>query len=547
MSNELNPEFAVVHGRAKSSYEHYDRKEDLQHQTHFCPGCGHGIVHKMIAQAIDLLGVQDRTIMVGPVGCAVFTYYYFDVGNVQAAHGRAPAVATAIKRSRPGSIVISYQGDGDLSAIGSAEILHAANRGENITVIFVNNAVYSMTGGQAAPTTLIGQKSTTTPNGRNAATEGYPLRVSELLSTLQAPVYIERVALGDNKQIAQAVRTIRRAVANQVKGLGFSLVEVLSPCPTIWRMTPVDAQHWVRDVMEKTFPLGVFCDRTAESIAAPGPQPDAPPPLQELPRILGVAEADLPEGNANAMTPGQNVDLEVRIAGFGGQGVLLLGEVLAEAGLDAGFEVSWLPSYGPEMRSGTSNCHVRLSNKPIDSPLVAAPNVLVAMNEPSLRKFDKSVRAGGWVIYNGDKFPADCVRDDVHVLAVPFTHFADELGDPRATNMLMLGALLEIAGVLPEVSVDSALRRLVKNPRWAELDNRAVSRGRCSTFSRSQRCEASAAARASANSSVFAPPAIGEATATSVSSALYNPCGLWNTVQRTCNLPHVHSEAFQSF
>ena len=178
------------------------------------------MVHKMLARAIDELGIQDRTILIGPVGCSVFTYYYFDVGNIQAAHGRAPAVATAVKRSRPESIVISYQGDGDLSAIGSAEILHAANRGENITVIFVNNAIYSMTGGQAAPTTLLGQKSTTTPEGRNAADEGYPLHMSELLATLEAPVYIERVGLGDNKQIAQATRAIKRAVENQVRGLG---------------------------------------------------------------------------------------------------------------------------------------------------------------------------------------------------------------------------------------------------------------------------------------------------------------------------------------
>jgi hypothetical protein len=163
----------------------------------------------MLARAIDELGIQDRTILVSPVGCSVFAYYYFDVGNVQAAHGRAPAVATGLKRSRPGSIVIGYQGDGDLSAIGSAEILHAANRGENITVIFVNNAIYSMTGGQYAPTTLLGQKSTTTPNGRNALNEGYPLHVSELLATLEAPVYIERVGLGDNKQIAQATRAVR--------------------------------------------------------------------------------------------------------------------------------------------------------------------------------------------------------------------------------------------------------------------------------------------------------------------------------------------------
>ena len=479
MSTESTAEYEVAQGRAASFYECYERKEDLQHQTHFCPGCGHGTVHKMIAKAIDDLGVQDRTIMVGPVGCGVFTYYYFDVGNVQSAHGRAPAVATAMKRSRPESIVISYQGDGDLSAIGSAEILHAANRGENITVFFVNNAVYSMTGGQAAPTTLLGMKSTTTPNGRSAATEGYPLHVSELLSTLRAPAYIERVALGDNKQIAQASRAIKRGLENQVRGLGFSLIEVLSPCPTIWKLTPVEAQHWVRDVMEKEFPLAVFCDRTKERALSADQRPVTPQPaLDELPRILGVAENDLPEGNAAALAGNKEIDLEVRIAGFGGQGVLLLGEVLAEAGLDAGLEVSWLPSYGPEMRSGTSNCHVRLSRQAIDSPLVTSPNVLVAMNEPSLRKFDKSVRAGGWVIYNGQEFPADCVRDGVHVLAFPFTELADELGNKRAANMVMLGALLEIAGVLPQASIDDALRRLVKNSRWVELDERALARGR---------------------------------------------------------------------
>ncbi len=476
MSDQAVAEYTVARGKAKSFYPRYERKGELQHQTHFCPGCGHGNIHKMLAAAIDELGVQDRTIMVGPVGCGVFTYYYFDVGNVQAAHGRAPAVATAMRRSLPESIVIGYQGDGDLSAIGSAEILHAANRGENITVIFVNNAIYSMTGGQAAPTTLLGQKSTTTPNGRSAATDGYPLHVSELLATLDAPVYIERVGLGDNKQIARASHAIKRAVENQVRGLGFSLIEILSPCPTIWKQTPVEAQHWVRDVMEKTFPLGVFCDRTKERTAAPAPQPA--PALADLPRILGVAEEDLPEGHAHALLPQLAVDLQVRIAGFGGQGVLLLGEVLAEAGLDAGLEVSWLPSYGPEMRSGTSNCHVRLSRESVDSPLVSAPNVLVAMNEPSLRKFDKSVRPGGWIIYNGDEFPADCRREGVHVLALPFTELADAMGDKRAANMVMLGAVLESAGVLPQVSVGAALRGLIRNPRWVELDERAIARGR---------------------------------------------------------------------
>ncbi|MGA3344200.1 MAG: 2-oxoacid:acceptor oxidoreductase family protein [Terracidiphilus sp.] len=477
MSNsETVQEYAVSHSKAKAFYERYERKAELQHQTHFCPGCGHGQVYKMLAKAIDELGIQNRTILVGPVGCGVFTYNYFDVGNISAAHGRAPAAATGAKRSRPESIVIGYQGDGDLAAIGSSEILHAANRGESVTMIFINNAVYSMTGGQSAPTTLLGQKSATTPEGRSAANEGYPLHICELLATLEAPVYIERVGLGDTKQIVQATRAIKRAVENQVRGLGFSLIEVLSPCPTIFKMTPVKAQLWVRDVMQKTFPLGVFCDRTKEPRLEQSHKPA--PPLDQIPQILGVDSESLPEGNPISVEKATDLDLRVRVAGFGGQGVLLLGEVLAEAGLDAGLEVSWLPSYGPEMRSGTSNCHVRLSRDVIDSPMVANPNVLVAMNEPSLRKFVKNVLAGGWILYNGEEFPADCNREGVHVLARPFTQIANELGDARAGNMVMLGALLEITGVLQDVNVDAALGRLVKNPRWTELNKRALARGR---------------------------------------------------------------------
>ena len=485
MSNELLSEYRVSHSRAKAFYDRYERKEDLKHATHYCPGCGHGTVHKMLAAAIDELGIKDRTILAGPVGCSVFTYHYFDVGNVQSAHGRAPAVATAMKRSRPGSVVIAYQGDGDLSAIGSAEILHAANRGENITVIFVNNAIYSMTGGQCAPTTLIGMKSTTTPKGRNAATEGYPLHVSELLSALEGPAYIERVGLGDNRQIARAARAIRKAVENQVNGLGFSLIEVLSPCPTIWKMNAVESQKWVKDVMEKTYPLGVFCDRTKEKGTQAADRQKmaagAAPELEELARILGVEDDERQQADGcceGGSFDSREIDLEVRIAGFGGQGVLLLGEVLAEAGLDAGLEVSWLPSYGPEMRSGTSNCHVRLSSEPIDSPLVARPHVLVAMNEPSLRKFDKSVRPGGWVVYNGNELPEDCRRADVNVLARPFLETADGLGDARACNMVMLGALLETANVLPKACVEAALRRLVRSARWVALDLKAIARGR---------------------------------------------------------------------
>ncbi len=461
----------VLHEKARAFYDAYERKAENRHQTHYCPGCGHGIVHKLIARAIDELGIQDRTIAVSPVGCGVFLYYYMDVGNVQAAHGRASAVASAIKRSRPEAIVLSYQGDGDLAAIGCAEIVHAANRGENISVFFLNNAIYGMTGGQMAPTTPIGDKSTTTPFGRDPHNEGYPLKMSELLATLQAPVYIERVALGNIKQVLAAGKSIRKAIENQVKGLGFSLIEILSPCPTIWKMKPLEAQKRVREQLVKFFPLGVYCDRTKQVEPRPAPKPAAP--LHDLPKILEIGQALPPVHPVHIAH-----DWRIRVAGFGGQGVLMLGEVLAEAGLELGLEVSWLPSYGPEMRSGTSNCHVRISTRTIDSPLVAHPNVLLALNEPSLHKFLPAVDPGGWVLYNSAELPASTeVRHDLNYLVLPYTKIADELGDARAGNMVMLGALLEATGLVAVEAVDQALVRVVKGAKWLELDRRALKRG----------------------------------------------------------------------
>jgi 2-oxoisovalerate ferredoxin oxidoreductase beta subunit len=465
--------YAPIYERAHSFCETFERKAELQHQTHYCPGCGHGIVSKLLARALDELGVQDRAVLVNPVGCSVFGYYYFDTGNIQAAHGRAPAVATGVKRSRPESIVVAYQGDGDLAAIGAAEILHAANRGEGITVIFVNNGIYGMTGGQMAPTTPIGKKSTTSPFGRNPFNDGFPLRVCEVLNSLEAPVFIERVSLGNNKQIMHAAKVIKRAVENQVKGLGFSFVEVLSPCPTIWKMQPVEAQKFVDTEMSATFGVANLRDRTAHAAV----RPEAPPPPSdgELFRILGL-EAD---SNAPAATvPQQELDLRIKVAGFGGQGVLMLGEVLAEAGLEAGYEVSWLPSYGPEMRSGTSNCTVRIGSHAIDSPLVSRPNILLALNEPSLRKFLPSVDEGATVLYNGTELPPGCSRPDVRLFALPFTQFADELGASKVANIVMLGALLEATAILEQDRVIGALRHLVKNSKFFDLDVAALARGR---------------------------------------------------------------------
>jgi 2-oxoisovalerate ferredoxin oxidoreductase beta subunit len=474
-------DFEVLHERAKCFYETFERKAELQHQTHYCPGCGHGITHKLIARAIDELGVQDRTVLVSPVGCSVFSFYYFDVGNVQVAHGRAPAAATAIKRSLPHGIVLSYQGDGDLAAIGTAEILHAANRGEPITVFFINNAIYGMTGGQVAPTTPLGKKTITTPFGRSIWNEGYPLHVSEVLATLEAPVYIERVALGNNKMIVRAGRAIKKAIENQIHGLGFSLIEILSPCPTIWKMQPQDAQAWVRDELTKIYPLSVFRDKTSEPQVAQASACEVLPVAQAL--ACEVAQASACETQPYSGTP---KDFRIKVAGFGGQGVLMLGEVIAEAGLQAGLSVSWIPSYGPEMRSGTSNCHVRISSQPIDSPLVSRPNVLMALNEPSLHKFLPTVEPGGWVLYNGESLPADANRQDVNFIVQPFTELGDRIGDARAGNIVMLGALLEASGLLEEKWIDGALQRLVKSERWLDLDRKALTLGRAIEPSRDE-------------------------------------------------------------
>ncbi|PLX16197.1 MAG: 2-oxoglutarate oxidoreductase [Candidatus Muiribacterium halophilum] len=243
----------------------YERPKCLKDRHfHYCPGCGHGVIHKLIAEIIDELGIQDRTVGVAPVGCAVFAYWYYDVDFSQAAHGRAPAVATGIKRAKPDSIVFSYQGDGDLAAIGTAEIIHAANRGENITVIFVNNAIYGMTGGQMAPTTLVGQKASTAPYGRNPENEGYPIKVCELLSTLRGTTYLERTAITTPGSIIQTKKAIKKAFQNQLDGKGFSLVEVLSQCPTNWGMKPTDGTKFIKEQMMPVFPLGVYKDLSDE-------------------------------------------------------------------------------------------------------------------------------------------------------------------------------------------------------------------------------------------------------------------------------------------
>ena len=234
---------------------------------HYCPGCTHGIIHRLVAEAIDELGIEGKAIGVAPVGCAVMAYDYFTCDMIEAAHGRAPAVATGIKRARPDNIVFTYQGDGDLASIGMAETVHAAARNENITIIFVNNAIYGMTGGQMAPTSLPGQVTQTSPYGRDPKLTGLPVKVAELLSALDAPTYIERVAVNNVKNVKNAKKAILKAFKNQVEGRGFSLIEVVSSCPTNWGMTPEKALAWIDEKMIPYYPLGVYRDKTKEEDA----------------------------------------------------------------------------------------------------------------------------------------------------------------------------------------------------------------------------------------------------------------------------------------
>jgi len=461
-------EYKVIESKSPVFYEKYERKSELQHQTHYCPGCGHGVVHKLIAEAIADMGAQDRSIFVSPVGCSVFAYYYFDMGNVQAAHGRTPAVATALKRANPQSLVIGYQGDGDMAAIGTAEIIHAANRGEKISIFFVNNAIYGMTGGQMAPTTLVGQKSTTSPWGRRPSNEGYPIHMAELLSTLQAPVYVERVALHDNKNIMKARKAVRKALELQRDGAGFTFVEILSPCPTIWNMTPQESRKWIEEKMMAVFPLGVLRDRKLEPVDDSVLQTTVNK-LFKLEETEVIARSSVPAE--------QHPDLRVNIAGFGGQGVLLLGQILAEMGMRAGREVSWLPSYGPEMRSGSAHCFVCLANERVGSPLVEHPDVLIAMNEISLHKFAKQVGPHGTILYNSAKLPAGFPPQQAMIYCVPAAEIADALGTTKATNMVMLGALLELTHTLPEESAITLLKAKVRNAKLLEVDCQAIDKG----------------------------------------------------------------------
>jgi 2-oxoisovalerate ferredoxin oxidoreductase beta subunit len=439
-------------------FERHDHARGLKGQsTHYCPGCGHGLAHKYIAEAIEELGVQDRTVAISPVGCSVFLYYYLDVGNSQAAHGRAPAVALGHKLANPEAIVLSYQGDGDLASIGLAEIMSVAQLGIPITVIFINNAIYGMTGGQMAPTTLMGQKTSTSPYGRTRFT-GAPLKVAELMASLDGPVYVERVALFDAKRRVKAAKAIKKAIRLQVEGKGFSLVEVLAECPTHLKMTPLEAEQWVKEQMLPTFPLGVTKDLAPEE-AWPLPPGPSFEPAAVADTIGSVGETVERFCDGFPQTP-YGKDIAIKLAGAGGDGAQTAALLLTRAAINEGFDSTHIPSYGPESRGGTSYADVRVAEDEVLSPAAPQPDVLVAFNAPSLAKFGPEVVEGGVIVYDSSVIAeVPSLQAGVKAVGVPLAQVAVDLGRPIVKNVVALGALQEATQLFPKETILTAIRQ----------------------------------------------------------------------------------------
>jgi 2-oxoisovalerate ferredoxin oxidoreductase beta subunit len=409
-------------------------------------------------------------IFCSPVGCSVFAYYYFDVGNVQCAHGRAPAVASAIRRTHSDAVVISYQGDGDLAGIGLSHILHAANRGENITVIFVNNAIYGMTGGQMAPTTPLGWRTLTSPGGRSARNDGYPINLAELVARLHAPVFVERVSLAEPAKVMKARRAIREALQCQIEGKGFSFVEVLSPCPINWKMSATEARRWMVESMEPLFPLGNF-KRAAPEDSLPD-KPARAVTDEKIREILG-----LEEGLSGPTQARKISDQHVKIAGFGGQGVISAGILLAQCAVAEGYETTWLPSYGPEMRGGTANSSVNISNAPVGSPIVAHPNVLFACNQPSLDAYESAVVSAGTILVNTSLVERKVQRPDVRALYLPAADIADRIGLRAVVNVVLLAAYSAISGVIHPDTLRRTIPPMLKNKAAVDANLAAIAEG----------------------------------------------------------------------
>jgi 2-oxoisovalerate ferredoxin oxidoreductase beta subunit len=443
-------------------FERHAQGEGLKgHATHYCAGCGHGLAHKYMAEAIDELGIQDRVVAVSPVGCAVFLYYYMDVGNTQAAHGRAPVVGLGHKLANPESIVISYQGDGDLASIGLAETFQAAQVGLPITVIFINNAIYGMTGGQMAPTTLIGQQTTTTPRGREKVA-GLPIRMAEIIGQMDGPVYVERVALFNAKMRVKAKKAIKKAIRLQVENKGYTFVEVLSECPTHLKMTPLEAEKWVEEKMVPIFPLGVKKDISDEITPELEFKPHKPSFDVETVKglITETAEEKVEQFSSGFPQHIAEEDVSLKLAGAGGDGAQTAALLLTRMAINEGLDSTHIPSYGPESRGGTSYADVHIAKEEVLSPASPKPNVLIAFNAPSLAKFAPTVAPGGTILFDSSVISdPPSINGNIKMYGVPFTEIATNIGRRVIKNVVALGALQAVTEIFPEETFLAAIRQ----------------------------------------------------------------------------------------
>jgi len=430
------------------------------HSTHYCAGCGHGLVHKYLAEAISDLGIQDDTVLVSPVGCSVFAYYYFDTGNTQAAHGRAPAVAIGHKLANPNATVISYQGDGDLASIGLAETIAVAQLGNPLTVIFINNAIYGMTGGQMAPTTLMGQTTSTSPDGRKQI-NGQPIKMAEQIAQLDGPIYVERVALFSPAERTRAKKAIKKALQLQKEGRGYAFVEVLAECPTHLKIAPDKAERWVKENMVPIFPLGVKKDLATE------PWWNIGAPIFEGEKILGLigGTTDRTErfckGFPTHLHPS---DISLKLAGSGGDGAQTAAILIATAGINEGFDGTHIPAYGPESRGGTSYADVHVAKTEVLNPASPAPHILIAYNAPSLAKFGTTVAENGFIIFDNSVAKEFTPKaPSIRVIGVPFAEIAAELGKMVVKNIVSLGALAAATNIFPRETFLAAIKQALRD------------------------------------------------------------------------------------
>jgi len=466
-------------------YDKFERHAQGQglkgHATHYCAGCGHGLAHKYLAEAIDELGIQDRTVAISPVGCSVFLYYYLDVGNTQSPHGRAPVVGLGHKLANPEAIVVSYQGDGDLASIGLAETFHAAQVGLPISVVFINNAIYGMTGGQMAPTTLMGQKTSTTPRGRERV-QGLPIRMAEMIGQMDGPVYVERVALFNAKQRTKAKKAIKKSLRLQVENKGYSFVEVLSECPMHLKITPLEAEKWVEENMVPVFPLGVKKDISEEITPELEFRPHSPSfDVEEVKGLLTKGSGDKAERFSSSFP--EHVakhDISLKLAGAGGDGAQTAALLVTRMAINEGLDSTHIPSYGPESRGGTSYADVHIAREEVLSPASPQPDILMAFNAPSLVKFAPTVADDGVIIYDSTVIsdPPPMNRR-VQMYGVPFTEIARDIGRVVIKNVVALGALQAVTDLFPEETFLTAVRQaLASKADVIPMNEEAFRRGR---------------------------------------------------------------------